>query len=115
MWILVFSTLNMLILTKDGIDHFFYVLSHLNKILVRYALSLIHLTEIIELRDWIMNIIIFFLFDGFHVKICFAVELRGFELMAFLNIHRAATAGLGDYKITCGLTADPSCRHITDF
>src|SRR5574344_758374 len=115
MWILDSSTLNMLILAKDGIDHFFYVLSHLNKILVKYALTLIYRTEIIEFRDWIMYIILFFLFDSFHVKICFAVELCGFELMAFLNIHRTATSSLGDYKITCRLTTNPSCRHITDF
>lgn len=55
------------------------------------------------------------LFDVCHIEVRLAVEFAGLKLLALLYVHTATASCLGFHKVTCCLTAYPSCRHIRDF
>ena len=63
---------------------------------------------------WEIGVVLFLLVDLLHVEIGLAVELRSLELLALLDVHRAAPAGLGLHEIPCRLAADPACRQVGD-
>lgn len=93
--------------------HGFHVLANLHEVLIEDALTLITALKGVELGQW--HILAFFFLDVCHIKVGLAIELTGFELVAFLYVHTAIHAGLGCHKVPCRLTADPSCRHVRDF
>lgn len=93
--------------------HGFHVLTDLHEVLVEDALTLVTALEGVELGQW--HILAFFLLDVCHIEVGLAIELTGLELVALLYVHAAVHAGLGCHKVSCGLTADPSCRHIRNF
>ena len=85
----------------------------LHEVLVEDALSLITAHEGVELGQW--HILAFLLLDVCHIEVGLAIELIGLELVALLYVHTAIHAGFGRHKVSCCLSADPSCRHIRDF
>ena len=93
--------------------HGFHVLANLHEVLIEDALTLITALEGVELGQW--HILAFFFFNVCHVEVGLAIELTGLELVALLYVHTAIHACLGCHKVSCGLSADPSCRHIRDF
>ena len=93
--------------------HGFHVLTDLHEVFIEDALTLITALESVELGHW--HILTFLLFDVCHIEVGLAIELTGLELIALLYVHTAIHAGLGLHKVSCGLSADPSCRHVRDF
>ena len=93
--------------------HGFHVLANLHEVLIEDALTLITALEGVELGQW--HILAFLFLDVCHIEVGLAIELTGLELVAFLYVHTAIHASLGCHKVSCGLSADPSCRHIRNF
>src|SRR5574344_295772 len=93
--------------------HGFHILTNLHEVLVKDALTLITALEGVEFGQW--HILAFFLFDVCHIEVGLAIEFTGLELIALLYVHTAIHAGLGSHKVSCCLSADPSCWHIRDF
>ena len=102
-----------ILLIEDLCYHGLHVLTDLHKVFVEDALTLITALEGVELGQW--HILAFFFLDVCHVEVGLAIELTSLELVAFLYVHTAIHACLGCHKVSCGLSADPSCRHIRDF
>lgn len=93
--------------------HGFHILTNLHEVLIEDALTLVTAFEGVELGQ--RHIFAFLLFDVCHIEVGLAIELTGLELVAFLYVHTAIHAGLGSHKVSCGLSADPSSRHVRDF
>ena len=94
----------------DFADHVLDVLVDAEEVGVEDTLTGLTRGEAVELRK---RDVTGFLFRYLrHVEVGLAVELRGLELLGFLNVQIVTHTGLGLHEVTGNLSAYPARRQI---
>ena len=52
--------------------------------------------------------------DVTHIEVSFTEELGGLELIGLFEVHTLHSGSFSRRKISCRLTADPTCGHISN-
>lgn len=93
----------------DFADHVLDVLVDAKEVGVEDTFSGFTRWKAVELRK---RDVAGFLFGNLiHVKVGLAVELRGLELLSFLNIDAVSYSGLRLHEVACHLSTNPAGRQ----